>query len=202
MKKPGPQLEALIDRLTAIPGDFFKPDGKLKNSGSGVSIPALVNDMLLDNGGTPFSDDEILKRFSDKNELKNKKSIFPELVSILSYIFEDKFFTGEKNSAELIKAFLLSPGLKDLSEAVESSEDFINDPDRREELCRMALNALNYYPDGETEKNAGDRLLTLDSVERKKILVKTREAQLRAKQLKEAMMAREAEEAASKMSRE
>jgi len=160
----------------------------------------LINDMLIDNGGTPLSDDEIPVYFNDKKE--NKNNIYHELVSILCYIFEDNFFTEKQSEAELIKSFLLSPGLIELSKTVKSADEFIDDPERREEICRMALNALNYFPQGETEKNAEDRLLTLASVERRKILTRTGEARERAKQLREAMMRKEAEEAASKMSRE
>jgi hypothetical protein len=200
MKNPGPLLEALIDRLIAIPEEF--PGGRAKSADSGekTNLPALINDLLIDNGGTPLSDDEISLYFTDKK--KSENNLHHDLVSILCYIFEDEFFTEKQSEAELIKSFLLSPGLIELSKTVKSADEFINDPERREEICRMALNALNYFPLGETEKNAEDRLLTLDSVERKKILAKTSEARERAKQLREAMMRKEAEEAASKMSRE
>ncbi len=202
MKKSGPPLEALIDRLIAIPEEFTGTKKKTGNLVDKINIPAIVNDLLMDNGGTPLSDEEISLYFPAKKDLKNENNIYPELVSILCYIFEDRFFTENKDSSELIKSFLLSPQLIELSKTVEKAYEFISDPDRREEICRMALDALNYYPYGENEKNAKDRLLTLDSVERKKILKKTLEAQARAKELREAMLRKEAEEAASKMSRE
>lgn len=197
MKEQGPPLEALIDRLISIPDEFLQTGRR--DTEKGVYVPALVNDLLLDNGGYPLSDEEIQVYFPDKSD---KKNVYPRLVAILSYIYEDSFFTDKKNGAERIKDFLLSPELIELSKTAGSAEEFINDPDRREEICRRALNALNYLPLGETEKNAEDRLRTLDSVERKKILARTMEAQKRAKELREAMMRKEAEEAASKMSRE
>lgn len=207
MKNPGPPLEAMMDRLTAIPEEFFKYAENPRSSESGIYLPALVNDMLQDNGGAPVSDDEILQHltvYADKKypDRSGKNPNYPGLLSILCYIFEDVFFTGKKNGAELIRQFLLSQELIELSNSVESADEFITDPDRREEICRRTLDALNYCPQGENEKDSADRLLTLDSVERKKILAKTNEAQFRAKQLREAMMQKEAEEAASKMSRE
>jgi hypothetical protein len=207
MKNPGPPIEALIDRLISIPEDLITGTSGINNSGTEISLPALVNDLLIDNGGIPLNDVETVKLLSEKKSGKavsktRQKSNYPALAAILCYIYEDRFFTEKKNSAESIKKFLLSDGLHELSNAVESAEEFINDPDRREEICRRALDALNYYPQGENEKNSADRLLTLDSVERKKILIKTIEAQKRAKDIHDAMMQKEAEEAASKMSRE
>jgi len=207
MKKPGPPLESLIDRLIAIPGDFFIKDVKSSGSKVQIHVPAIVNDLLLDTIGITLSDDEISKHFqensSNKTGSKSVKNInYPALVAILCYIYKDKFFENNKTLDESIKKFLLSQGLSELSKAVDSADEFITDPERREEICRKALDAAGYYPEGENEKNSADRLLTLDSVERKKILIKTNEARKRAKELQEAMLRKEAEEAASKMSRE
>lgn len=203
MKNPGPPIESLIDRLIAIPEEFI--NGSLKAE-TGLSLPALINDLLLDNGGKTLNDDEIKKIMSEKKTggtgSKMKKNNYHDLAAILCYIYEDRFFTDKKGNAELIKKFLLSDQLAELSDAADSAIEFISDPDRREEICRRALDALNYFPLGENEKNSADRLLTLDSVERKKILIKTVEAQKRAKEIHDAMMQKEAEEAASKMSRE
>ena len=201
MKNPGPPLEAMIDHLILIPGEFLEGNQKSADPVI-INVPAIVNDLLLDLGGVPLRDEEILKHFPGKKESKSDKNNYTGLVSILCYIYEYNFFTEKKSGSEQIKSFLLSQKLIELSKAVKSADEFITDPDRREELCRVALNVLNYYPDGENEKNAMDRLNTLDSVERKKILIKTEEAQKRARELREAMMRQEAEEAASKMSRE
>ncbi len=202
MKISGPPIELLIDRIIAIPEDFLEKKSKSYDPLNKIYVPAIINDLLLDNGGTPLSYEELLQLSPEKKENKKEKNNYPGLVSILCYIYEDNFFTENKSHSGLIKSFLLSPELIELSKAVDSADDFINDPDRREEICRRALDALNYFPQGENELNSADRLLTLNSVERKKIMVKTAEAQLRAKQIHEAMMQKEAEEAASKMSRE
>ncbi len=202
MKNPGLPLEELIDHLIRIPGEFMNKNIKAAAAGKNLYVPAIVNDLLTDIGGFPLNDEEILKHFTDKKNSKTDNTNYLQIVSILCYIYEYGYFTSKKQGSEEIKSFLLSQKLIDLSNAVKSADEFITDPDRREELCRVALDVIGYYPEGENQKNAMDRLSTLDSVERKKILTKTAEAQKRAKELKEAMMRQEAEEAASKMSRE
>lgn len=202
MKNPGPPLQELIDHLILIPGEFTGKNEKSPDNSGKISIPAIVNDLLLDLGGEALSDSEIPAEFHNTGHVKPAVNNYLRLVSILCYIFEYRFFMENKTSPENIKSFLLSKRLVDLSGAVKSADEFITDPDRREEICRTALDVSGYYPDGENEKHARDRLLTLDSVERKAILTRTAEAQKKAREIKEAMMRQEAEEAASKMSRE
>lgn len=202
MKNPGPPLQELIDHLILIPGEFTGKSDKSADTAARISIPAIVNDLLLDLGGVPLSDEETPADFLSKKENKAETDNYLKLISILCYIYEYRFFIENKSGSEKIKSFLLSQRLIDLSRAVKSSDEFITDPERREEICRAVLDAAGYYPEGENEKNARDRLSTLDSVERKIILTRTAEAQKKARELREAMMRKEAEEAASKMSRE
>jgi len=61
---------------------------------------------------------------------------------------------------------------------------------------------MGLRPRGEPEQIARERLNTLDSIEREAIIKKTAEAKIRAQKLREEIARREAEEAASKMSRE
>ena len=202
MKNPGPPLQELIDHLILIPGEFTGRSEKTADVNVKINISAIINDLLLDLGGVPLSDEEIPANFNSKKENKPETYNYLKLISILCYIYEYRFFIENKSGSEKIKSFLLSQRLVDLSSAVKSSDEFITDPERREEICRAALDAAGFYPEGENEQNARDRLSTLDSVERKIILTRTAEAQKKAKELREAMMRKEAEEAASKMSRE
>ncbi|PKL16704.1 MAG: hypothetical protein CVV49_14760 [Spirochaetae bacterium HGW-Spirochaetae-5] len=202
MNNPGPPLQELIDHLILIPGEFTGRSEKTADVNVKINTPAIINDLLLDLGGAPLCDEEITKNFHSKKENKAETDNYLKLISILCYIYEHRFFIEKKSGSEKIKSFLLSQRLIDLSRAVKSSDEFITDPERREEICRAALDAAGYFPEGENEKNARDRLSTLDSVERKIILTRTAEAQKKANELKEAMMRKEAEEAASKMSRE
>jgi hypothetical protein len=89
---------------------------------------------------------------------------------------------------------LLTTGLADLA-AVAAAPQFVADPDRREELVRLCLSALGLRPAGETIAQAEDRLATLNSAERERLVLATRAAEARARAIREAMArrAREAE---------
>lgn len=86
--------------------------------------------------------------------------------------------------------------------ALVSADVFVTDPDRREELVRLCLAALGLRPEAESEAQALDRLTTLSSVKREKVIRATKEHLERARQLREAMRRKEAEEAAAKATRE
>lgn len=194
--KEGPSIEGMIDRLASIPGDFMKEFSEKVSSKTDLNLPALVNDLLLDTGDRPLSAEEVkaLESSADNN--------YRRLVSIFCHIYHDRYFIMNNPEAGLIRKLMFSQHLSTLGKSVSKAELFISDPDRREELCRLALRAVNLFPQGENENRAKERLGTLDSVERKKILDKTRQAQERAREIREAMLRKEAEEAASKMSRE
>jgi hypothetical protein len=81
--------------------------------------------------------------------------------------------------------------LNDLA-TVLRPEAVVTDPDRREEFVRLCLKHLGLRPSGETLAQAADRLTTLDSVERDGVIRKTRDAEARARAIREKM----AEEAA------
>jgi hypothetical protein len=99
-----------------------------------------------------------------------------------------------------VTAFLAG-GLRELAATVASAT-LVTDPDRREELARRCVLALGLVPDGETEAQALDRLNTLDSAERARVLAATRDAERRAEEVRQAMHAKAAAEAAAKASRE
>ncbi len=195
--KEGPSIEYMLDRLAAIPAVFMKEFSSGGDIDSGIILHALVNDLLLDTGESPLTSDEI----KSIEGLRNKKN-YHRLVAILCHLYHDQFFIENRPETGLVRKIIFSQKLQILGEAVDNEEIFISDPDRREELCRLALMAVNLYPRGEDENRSKERLATLDSIERKKILDKTRQAQQRAREIREAMLRKEAEEAASKMSRE
>lgn len=51
--------------------------------------------------------------------------------------------------------------LADELAAATAAHNFVDDPERREELARAVLAHLNYRPDGETVAQATDRLLCI-----------------------------------------
>jgi hypothetical protein len=86
--------------------------------------------------------------------------------------------------------------------AVTPAQGLLDDEERREELVRRALAALGLRLPGESIKEAEDRLAQVDSVERQRLLRAAAEKEKRAREVREMMARRAAEEAAAKVSRE
>jgi len=197
--KNGPPLSSLMRRIAETPGEFMQDPlmkNKPKKSG-GINVTAVVSDLLFDSGGNFLSPgDRTRFQLSYSEENRN----YLQVVLILCHLYHDDWFLKEKLGGPILK-FFLSKKLKNLSMIVKPGL-FINDQERREELARLALFELDLIPEGESEEGALDRLMTLDSIEKKRIIEKSREAQERARKLREALVQKEAEEAASKMSRE
>jgi hypothetical protein len=78
----------------------------------------------------------------------------------------------------------------------------VSDPERREELVRLCLAALGLRPAGETEVQAQDRLTASSSVERERVVRATKTQLQHARQVREAMRRKAAEEAAAREIRE
>jgi hypothetical protein len=82
------------------------------------------------------------------------------------------------------------------------ADQFVLDSERREELVRYCLKMLNLKPSGETDIQAKDRLTTINSIERQKVIEQSKAAQKRTQEIRDAIAKKEAEEAASKWNRE
>lgn len=194
MQTPGPPLEPLLRRLTETPRDFL--DEPQLGSSGGVFVPALVNDLLLMHGArapTPA-----LQRFhgaapdADRNRLA--------LILVAVWLLAHEWFVSARIKQVSLLA-LLDQGMGELA-SVAAAQKFVTDPDRREELARMVLARLGYRPAGETVAQASDRLSSLSSVERRRLLAESRDAEKRAKAIREALIKKAAVEAADKWSRE
>ncbi|HEY1052340.1 MAG TPA: hypothetical protein VGE39_21355, partial [Prosthecobacter sp.] len=83
-----------------------------------------------------------------------------------------------------------------------SSRSFVTDPDRREEIVRVALARLHLRPAGETAAQAQDRLTSLSASERQRVIAAARAAEERAQAIREALARKAAEESADKYTRE
>jgi len=182
-------LSTLMQRAAETP--------RYMTSNNKLNPAAVISDLLFDAGGD----------FLKAEEEKKVKAQFAgnanyrDLILIICYLLHDSWFLEKKNLAPAMAVLLFDEKFKQLAGIVKARQ-FITDGERREELVRLVLSCLSLVPEGESEIKAKDRLTTLDSVERVRLIEKTRKAQERAKQLREEMARREAEEAASKMSRE
>jgi hypothetical protein len=194
MTRQGPPLERLTRRLAECPTDMTA--APRTRSGDGIHVDAVVFDVASALGGPPPAR-TALTPFGPKRTLKPRAL---ELVLIACWLLADDAIQALQPGAARAVEWLATR-LAPLSEIVPP-KSFVDDQDRREEFVRLCLAALGLLPAGETDALADDRLRTLDSVERVRLLRDTREQEARARKLREAMRQKEAAEAAAKVSRE
>jgi hypothetical protein len=187
MSATGPQLTPLLHRLANCPPDFLLGPEE-------IDVTALACDHFR--ALRRAIPDAKQRRFL--GELPGESQ---RLVSIALWLLRDEWFIARPELAEATWKFLQSDTLTKLAKLVRA-EAMVNDPDRREELVRLCLKELGMCPEGETAEYAADRLTTLDSVERERVIRQTRKAEARARELREAMARKRAEEAASRYSPE
>ncbi len=196
----GPDLYYLLQRLQNCPIEFLRPPVLLslpKNYSGEIQTGAVVSDLLFALG----SNEDPRKIFESMQIKYSAENVnYLQLILVVSYLLNDTWFISAQKYATQAKE-LLSNKLKNLSVVVEAKQ-FVLDSERREELVRFCLKELNLKPKGESEIHAMDRLTTINSIERQKLIEESKAAQKRAQELREAIARQEAEEAASKWNRE
>jgi hypothetical protein len=198
MKEEGPYLESLTRRLSECPAEFLA-EPRTTNGAGQVEVTAVVFDLLRDLGGMQLSKKAVGQFKVSNPKLKDERNHL-RLVLIASWMLHDIWFRSRGKFAEA--AFeLLSKGLKEVAALVDSQK-FVSDPDRREELARLCLKGLGLRPAEESMAQAQDRLTTLDSAERVRVVKAAREAEERARLIREEMARKAAEEAAANYGRE
>jgi len=195
MTTEGPLLESLTRRLAECPADFLA-EPRIGSAGQ-VHVSAVVSDLIRDLGGEPLIRAQAIA-FEPKDARQHRNRL--SLVLITAWLLHDAWFIHHKQSADKAYEFL-AMGLSELAQLVKASL-CVSDPDRREELARLCLQALDLRPAGESEAQAQDRYHTLDTAERQRVIQAARAAEERARQIREEMARKEAEEAADKWSRE
>jgi hypothetical protein len=198
MQEEGPQLEILMRRLSECPADFLSEPRTIDGIGQ-VEVAAVVFDLLRDLGGRPLTKKEATI-FKVSNPKSKDERNHLRLVLIAGWMLHDSWFRSRGRFAE--QTFeLLTKGLKEVAKLVDPPK-FVSDPDRREELARLCLQGLGLRPAGESILQAQDRLTTLDSAERGRVVQAAREAEKRARLIREEMARKAAEEAAANYGRE
>jgi hypothetical protein len=196
MKTEGPPLQRLTHRLSECPPDFLASPF-LRWSGV-VHVDAVVFDVL-----NRIGDGKVAPTIRDVvfyNQVLDSQKNLLSIVLIASWLLSDEYFRDDAKYFAAARDWLRG-GLIEVSNVVEA-EEFVRDADRREELARECLRAMNLRPQGETMEQAQDRLTTLNSVERQRVLQATQAAQKRADDIREAMRQKAAEESAAKYTRE
>ena len=182
MERVGPPLELLTRRLTDTPSEFM----------SEPAVGALVND-LLHRLGRRLGHEELVRY---TGPLSNRQA----LVTVAVWLLADEWFmkVGVDRAATLR---FLDQTIGELASSGVAAR-FVDDPDRREELARTALARLGYRPEGESIGQATDRLSAVSGTERRRLLAASREAEERARVIREALAKKAAEESADKWTRE
>ena len=194
MEGIGPPIESLTRRLAETPDDFLASPVR-KGERKPINVPAVVSDLLRDIGGRPLTETHAkeLKRNETERQLTT--------ILITTWLLHDDWFLGREELAEPIRTMILRGDLAQITDLVEPRL-FVTDADRREELARLCLDKIGLRPAGESATVARDRMTTLSSVERERVLTETREAQKRIQKIQEAMKRKKAQEAAPAWGRE
>lgn len=194
MNRIGPDLQRLIRRLAETPADFLD-EPQIQGSGH-LAVAALVHDALRRAGH--HSSIEQLQRFVGSNASNDRNRL--QLAALAVWLLGDDWFQNATLEAPALLA-LLDQAMQQLAEASTASK-YVNDSERREEFARFLLARLDYRPAGESIAQATDRLSALSSTERKRLLLESREAERRARAIREALAKKAAEESADKWTRE
>jgi hypothetical protein len=191
MKQEGPLLEILTRRLSETPPDFLA-DPRVGDRGS-VYTRALLNDLSRLHGASEV-DPRVTQLAEPTTPARANRA---RLAQVLSWLFAEEWFLAAK--WDVVGAALAVS--RELAELVPAQKA-VNDPERREELARLALGELGLRPAKESEAEAQDRLTTLSTAERARVLAASRAAEERARAIREALAKKAAEQSADKWSRE
>jgi len=194
MQAEGPLLETLTRRLAETPEDFLA-EPRIGSLGQ-VYVPAVVGDLVRGLGGRVDPRDLAGLEGADQRRDRNRLSV----TLLFCWLLADDWFQKHGLVAEPLLE-LLKQGGRELGAQVASGK-FITDPERREELARFVLARLGFRPAGETPAQAQDRLTSLNSVERARVMQASRKAEERARSIREALARKAAQESADKFTRE
>lgn len=191
MTHAGPPLETLLRRLSECPPEILEPPTERR--GTGIDVIAIACDTLRDL--TPDAPPETSPQLWEP--IREVTRLHAQYIAVACWLLAEEWFQSRRDLAPAMWAFLLSDELAALSRIVKPQKA-VQDPDRREELVRLCLKALELRPQGESLAAAADRLTTLDSAERSRVLRQTAAAERRAREIREQMARAAARDAASR----
>ena len=194
MNQIGPSIESLTRRLLDTPPEFLE-EPRIGSSGT-VHVAALVQDLLYGLGHKLTT--AMLSRFDSRNAGTDRNRL--QVVSLLCWLMSDEWFARAQASLAQLQQVLDGTAAELASSGTAAR--FQSDPDRREEMARVVLARLDHRPQSETLAQATDRLSSLSAVERKRLLEASRAAEKRAREIREALAKKAAEDSADKWSRE
>lgn len=185
----GAPLERVMRRIAETPSEFLA-EPRIGTTGT-VHIAALVAD-LLRAAGLAVDLSVLLPFETGRSDQRNRLT----LVAVTVWLLAD-FGLASRDAA----LALLDGTVGELA-ATGQAQAFVEHPDRREELARTTLASLGLLPEGEDARQAADRLSAVSASERQRLLRASRAAEDRARQVREALIRKAAEESADKYTRE
>lgn len=195
----GPDIRVLTRHLANCPEIFLEEP--IQPSGQGtVNVAAVVSDLLVKMGQQKLTPTEakVYRYPSKKSVRKHRNRLRMTLLTTWLYSCSD---LNSPEAGPRLRQWL-PDGLNQLANLI-SAEEMVSDPDRREELARICLQAIELRPAGETSDQAANRLAALSTVERERVVKEARAAEERARKVREELAAKErARQAASVYQRE
>ena len=190
-----PDLIELTRRVSECPPDFLTA---CQGERGAERIVAIIADHFRDQSRTTYPT-SLNELFATLLQTKVDPSFerYLQVLSIVAWLLHDHYFVSRQDLTIPASEIVTHNYFKRLSELVHPQQ-MIADPDRREELVRFCLDQFGIYPRGETATQSADRLISLNSVERQRILQATADAQKRAREIREAMTRKQALESASR----
>ena len=194
--REGPPLEPLLRRVAETPPDF-RDEPRCGATGR-VHVAAVVAD-LLDRLGLDAAEGA-LAQFAPagRNAAAERNRLAVALLQAW-LLADDSVAAAGLDGGSVMT--LLGAGAAELAAHTPAAR-FVDHPERREELVRHGLARLGLHPRGETAAQAQDRLTSLSAAERARVMAASREAEARARKIREQLAAKAAKEAADKWTRE
>lgn len=172
-------VNALIRRLADTPKEFTSDE---------TALVAVAGDVLLRTGALDSAWLSDLDAYT-----VNERA----LALLACWVVSDESLLAASPDAFGGVKRLLGDTVPALAQVVRASS-VTADPDRREELARLAMRDLGVAPEGENPAEAVDRLATVDSVRRVEVLRAAQAAEQRAAAVRKAMAEKRAQEAAAR----
>ncbi|HET9931689.1 MAG TPA: hypothetical protein VFQ35_13405 [Polyangiaceae bacterium] len=191
-----PPLAEFLRWLAEMPPVFHaEPEGFVEGS---VRTRAVVADLFETLFGEA-PNDSVLAGLDATDTGKTERNRLRWILAAAHLVWHPSFRSAPPARGALEKLFFQE--LPSLAGTVDVAQ-LAHDSERREELIRRTLRLFERRLPGETENEASDRLKQVDSIERRRVLLAAADRERRAREVREAMARKAAEEAAAKVSRE
>lgn len=194
MSTEEPSLERLMRRVAETPPSLRAPPRTSRRK-DGVHVAAVVRD-ALERGGPAMHRDDVLALLARLTAAPAEEERTLALTLIAAWLVDDRLFAETGHHAEHAVEFL-GEVVPVLARAAEPTL-FVTDAERREEFVRRALLAFGLRPAGESESTFEDRLAAVDSAGRSGVLRDAWARLKRAREVREAMRRKAAEESAAR----